>query len=184
MPYEKSICPLRMRNARMSGGGSRKNSGKGGNTASVAAALAKPIAEELGLSIWDVRFVKEGSLYYLRIFIDKDGGVSIDDCERMSRAVSKPLDDLDPIEQSYILEVCSPGIERELTRPEHFDAMKGSQVRIKLFRPVDGCKELFGRLVGLRDRMIVIADDSGQEFEIAKKDAVSVRLADSEQFDI
>lgn len=154
--------------------------GNGGNTASVVAALVKPIAEELGLRIWDVRFVKEGALYYLRIFIDKDGGVSIDDCERLSKAVNKPLDELDPIEQSYILEVCSPGIERELTRPEHFEAMKGSTVRIKLFRPVDGCKELCGTLAGLRDKMIILTGDDGTEIEIAKKDAVSVRLADSE----
>ena len=101
----------------MSGTGGRSGS-KGGNTVSKVAALAKPIAEELGLSLWDVRFVKEGAQYYLRIFIDKEGGVSVDDCERMSRAIDKPLDELDPIEQSYILEVCSPGIERELSRPD------------------------------------------------------------------
>ena len=161
----------------MSGG---KSGSKGGNTVRKVTELAGPIAEGLGLSLWDVRFVKEGTLYYLRIFIDKEGGVSVDDCEAMSRAIDKPLDDLDPIEQSYILEVCSPGIERELTRPEHFEAMKGQQVRVTLFRPVDGCREITGRLAGLRDRQIILTD-GGREISIEKKDAVSVRLTGEQQ---
>lgn len=160
----------------MSGANGGRSGSKGGNTVQKVTALAQPIAEELGLDLWDVRFVKEGALYYLRIFIDKDGGVSVDDCERMSRAIDEPLDRLDPIEQSYILEVCSPGIERELTRPEHFEAMKGRQVRVTLFRPIDGCREFVGNLEGLRDRQIIITGEDGGEMSIAKKDAVSVRL--------
>jgi len=159
---------------------SEKGKGKGGNTVSVVWQLAEPIAEELGLRLWDVRFVKEGASWYLRIFIDKDGGVGISDCEAMSRAVDEPLDRLDPIDQSYFLEVSSPGIERELTRPEHYELMKGREVCVNLFRPIDGEKEIIADLVGLRDKNIVLTDLDGTEFEIPRKDAVSVRLTDED----
>ena len=150
--------------------------GGAGSVATVVADLAKPIAEELGYTLWDVRYVKEGAYYYLRIFIDKTGGITLDDCEKMSRAVNGPLDELDPVDQSYFLEVCSPGIERELTRPEHFSAMAGCKVCIRLFRPVDGCKEIVAELVELRDGKIVVKDGEGHEFEIERKNAVSVKL--------
>lgn len=159
---------------------SEKAKGKGGNTVSVVWQLAEPIAKELGLRLWDVRFVKEGASWYLRIFIDKDGGVGISDCEAMSRAVDEPLDRLDPIDQSYFLEVSSPGIERELTRPEHYELMKGREVCVNLFRPIDGEKEIIADLVGLRDKNIVLTDLDGTEFEIPRKDAVSVRLTDED----
>ena len=159
---------------------SEKAKGKGGNTVSVVWQLAEPIAEQLGLRLWDVRFVKEGASWYLRIFIDKDGGVGISDCEAMSRAVDEPLDRLDPIDQSYFLEVSSPGIERELTRPEHYELMKGREVCVTLFRPIDGEKEIIADLVGLRDKNIVLTDLDGTEFEIPRKDAVSVRLTDED----
>lgn len=158
----------------------KKNKGKGGITVSAVNALAEPIAKELGLSIWDVRYVKEGASWYLRIFIDKEGGVSITDCEKMSRAIDKPLDELDPIDQSYFLEVCSPGIERELTRPEHFEKMAGREVCVTFFRPIDGEKEVIATLVGLRDKNIVLADLDGTEFEIPRKDASVVRLTDED----
>jgi ribosome maturation factor RimP len=87
----------------------------------------------LGLSLWDVRYVKEGAQWYLRIFIDKPDGVSIDDCEKVSRAVNDPLDALDPIENAYCLEVCSPGIERELKCIEHIEACEGWDVEVKLY---------------------------------------------------
>ena len=86
------------------------------NTVEAVTELVKPIIEQMGLILWDVRFVKEGAGWYLRIFIDKDSGVTIEDCENVTRAVDKPLDDLDPIEQNYCLEVSSPGIERELVK--------------------------------------------------------------------
>ena len=155
----------------------------GGNTVAAVTSIAKPIAEKLGLILWDVRFVKEGASWYLRIFIDKPGGVTLDDCEAMSRAVSDPLDEADPISQAYFLEVSSPGIERELTRPEHFEAMKGRDVSVNLFRPTeDGEKEIIAELVGLDGDRILLADLDGVAFEINKKDAVSVRLYDSEDF--
>ena len=158
----------------------------GGNTVAAVTSIAKPIAEKLGLILWDVKFVKEGASWYLRIFIDKPGGVTLDeldDCEAMSRAVNDPLDEADPINQAYFLEVSSPGIERELSRPEHFEAMKGRDVSVNLFRPTeDGVKEVIAELVGLDGDSIVLSDLDGTEFEINRKDVVSVRLYDSEAF--
>lgn len=156
----------------------------GGNTVAVVTKIARPIAEELGLILWDVRFVKEGASWYLRIFIDKEGGVTINDCEAMSRAVNGPIDEADPISQSYFLEVSSPGIERELNRPEHFEIMKGRDVSVNLYRPTEsGEKEIIAELIGLEGDNIVLADLDGVRFEINKKDAVSVRLYDCEDFD-
>lgn len=152
---------------------------KGGTTVSAVWRVAEPIAKELGLDIWDVRFVKEGASWYLRIFIDKSEGVTIEDCENMSRAVDGPLDELDPIEQSYFLEVSSPGTQRELTRPEHYEKMKGNDVVVKLYRPADtGEKEFVAELVGLSGDEIVFKDMDGTKFTIAKKEASSVHLYD------
>lgn len=108
--------------------------------------LIKPVVSSLGLTVWDVRFVKEGASYYLRVYIDKEGGVTIDDCADVSRAIDPIIDEADPIDKQYYLEVCSPGIERELTRDWHFRAAEGRQVRIKLFSAADGKKEFAGTL--------------------------------------
>lgn len=140
--------------------------------------LAEPIAAELGLSIWDVRFVKEGAYHYLRITIDKpEGSVDMDDCERMSRAVNGPLDELDPIDCEYCLEVCSPGIERELTRPEHFAAYIGAVLNVRLIRPLEnGQKELVAILHSYEDNVMELETQDGEFFHIEKKNASSVRL--------
>lgn len=139
--------------------------------------LAEPIAAELGLSIWDVRFVKEGAYHYLRITIDKPEGVDMDDCERMSRAVNGPLDALDPIDCEYCLEVCSPGIERELTRPEHFAAYIGAVLNVRLIRPLEnGQKELVAILHSYEDNVMELETQDGEFFHIEKKNASSVRL--------
>lgn len=152
---------------------------QGGNTVQRIWKLAQPIAEGLGLEIWDVRFVKEGAEWYLRIFIDKPEGVTIEDCEAMSRAVDHPLDELDAIEQSYCLEVCSPGLERELVRPEHFERFEGFPVKVRLIRPLpSGEKELSGLLGGLRDGVVTISREDGEEFSFSKKDTVFVKLDD------
>ncbi|MBE6764638.1 MAG: ribosome maturation factor RimP [Clostridia bacterium] len=157
------------------------SSSKGGNTVSVVSAIAEPVAKQLGLDLWDVRFEKEGASWYLRIFIDKKEGISIDDCEKMSKAVDPLIEEADPIDQSYFLEVCSPGIERELRRPEHFEKMSGREVCVRLFRPLeDGTREVIADLVGLRDGSIVLTDLDGTEFEIPKKEAVSVCLTDED----
>lgn len=155
----------------------------GNNTVTAVTKIVKPIAERLGLILWDVRFVKEGASWYLRVFIDKESGVTLDDCEAMSRAISDPLDQADPIDQAYFLEVSSPGIERELTRPEHFEAMKGRDVSVNLYRPTaEGEKEIIAELAGLNGNDILLRDLDGTAFTISRRDAVSVRLYDCEDY--
>ena len=116
------------------------------NTVAVVTALIEPIIEKFGLELWDVRFEKEGSSWFLRIFIDKDGGIGIDDCENVSRAVDPLLDEADPIENSYILEVSSPGIERELVKDSHFLKYIGEPVHVRFIRPVNGERDFIGIL--------------------------------------
>ncbi len=153
---------------------------KGKNTVTTVEEIARPIAEELGLQIWDVRYLKEGSQWYLRIFIDKDGGVDINDCERMSRALDEPLDKADPIDGEYILEVSSPGVERELVKPEHFEAFIGADIMVKMIRPIDGIgKEFKGVLTAYDDGMVTITDHSGENtVTVGKKDAAYIKLDD------
>lgn len=153
---------------------------KGKNTVTTVEEIARPIAEELGLEIWDVRYLKEGSQWFLRIFIDKDGGVDINDCERMSRALDEPLDKADPIDGEYILEVSSPGIERELVRPEHFEAFIGADIMVKMIRPLEGVgKEFKGVLTAYSDGDVTITDHSGENtVTIRKKDAAYIKLDD------
>ena len=154
---------------------------RSGGTVQIVTALAEPVARQLGLSLWDVRFVKEGAGWFLRILIDKPGGVGIDDCEKMSRALNPLLDQADPIEQSYCLEVCSPGIGRELTRPEHFQRFAGARVRVKLIRPgQDGRRELTGTLLSCEDSVIRLRAGEEELIAIPKKDTSSVRLLDDE----
>lgn len=153
---------------------------KSGNTVEKVWELADPIAQKLGLQIWDIRFLKEGANWFLRIFIDKDSGVGIEDCENMSRAINTPLDELDPISQSYCLEVCSPGMERELVRKEHFKAFLGSPVKIKLIRPLeDGNREVIGILKDFKDNTVILETDNG-EISLAKKDTSWVRLVEED----
>jgi len=149
---------------------------KGGNTADICRALAQSPAEELGLVIWDVRFVKEGAAWYLRYYIDKDGGVDINDCVAMTRALNPLLDEADPIAVSYTLEVSSPGIERELTRPEHFVWCEGDAVAITLFAPKDGVREFGGILQPCENGQICITDEDEQPLVFDKKDVSSVHL--------
>ena len=150
---------------------------KGGNVAQNVWRMAEPYAAELGLSIWDVRFVKEGAYHYLRVFIDKPAGITIDDCEAMSRAINGPLDELDPIDGEYCLEVCSPGIERELTRPEHFAPYLGAVLNVRLIRPLaDGRKELVAILHSYEDSEMELETQEGEFLHIKKKETASVRL--------
>lgn len=151
---------------------------KGGNTVKTVWEIVEPIANELGLRIWDVRFLKEGSSWYLRIFIDKDGGVSIDDCVDLTHAINDPLDEADPIEQAYFLEVSSPGVERELVRDEHFSAYLGEKIKVKMIRPIDGQREFSGILSDYTDGNITIALEDGKGFTFTKKEASWVKLDD------
>ena len=154
-----------------------KNQGQ--NTISVVWKIAEPIAANLGLDIWDIRFVKEGSMWYLRIFIDKPDGISIEDCENMSRAIDAPLDEADPINISYCLEVCSPGIERELTRDEHFKKFIGSKVIVKFIRPLEsGEREIKGVLNEYSNSNIKIILNDGNDICFNKKDTVFIKVDD------
>lgn len=151
---------------------------KGGSTVNTVWQLAQPIAKSLGLELWDVRFEKEGADWFLRIFIDKDGGVSIDDCVEMSHAVDKPLDEADPIEQSYCLEVSSPGVERDLKRDEHFEKCLGEKIMVKLIRPVDGQREFKGILESYDNGNFELLTEEGTKLMINKKEASYVKLDD------
>ncbi|MBQ8029087.1 MAG: ribosome maturation factor RimP [Clostridia bacterium] len=153
---------------------------KGGNTVDAVRKIAEPIAQQLGLEIWDVRYVKEGSQWYLRIFIDKEGGVSIDDCVDMTHAINKPLDEADPIEQAYCLEVSSPGIERELVRDEHFEKSLGEKVMIKTIRPIENQRDFKGILEGYKDGVITIKSEE-TEVSFNKKELSWIKLDDFEQ---
>ena len=155
---------------------------KGGNTVQAVTALAAPVAEQLGVSIWDVRFEKEGAGWYLRIFIDKSGGVSIDDCVDFTHAINGPLDEADLIEQAYCLEVSSPGLERELKRDAHFEACIGEKIKLKTIRPVDGEREFAGTLAGFADGVVTLKGDNG-DLSFSKKDLAWVRLDDFSGFD-
>lgn len=152
---------------------------QGGNTVAEVTRLVRPIVEEMGLTLWDVRYVKEGATWYLRIFIDKDEGVTIDDCEAVTRAVDAPLDELDPIENAYCLEVSSPGIERELIEESHFESFLGAPVMIRLIRPDEsGKRDLKGTLVSHTKDSVEISMENGDVRAINKKDTVYIKLDD------
>lgn len=122
----------------------------------LVADMARPIARDAGCELWDVEYVREAGTWYLRIYIDKDGGVDILDCETVSRKISDWLDETDPIEGSYTLEVSSAGAERPLKRPSDFERFMGSPVAVKLYKAQDGRKELAGVLAGYKDGDITI----------------------------
>lgn len=149
------------------------------NTVSLVWDIAEPIAEELGLILWDVLFEKEGANYYLRIIIDKEDGVGIDDCVNMSHAIDGPLDREDPIDRQYNLQVSSPGIERKLTRPFHFDYAMGEKIILKLIRPWEGKREFKGTLVDYSENGdVTIALDEENTMTAEKKEIAWVKLDD------
>ena len=123
--------------------------------------LLAPIVEKMGIEIYDVEYVKEGSEYYLRAYIDKEGGVNINDCEAVSRAFSDVLDEADPIEEAYVLEVSSPGLGRTLKKDRHLQKSIGQDVEVKLFKPLEGtkCKEFEGELIRFDEKTITIRDE-------------------------
>ncbi len=124
---------------------------KGGNVVNAVREIAEPLAESLGYFIWDVEYVREGAQWYLRITIDSEDGIDINDCEKMHRAIDPLLDEADPIEDAYTLEVSSPGIERDLKNDMQIEACEGWDVEIKLYAPLDGSKLYRGSLLGLTD---------------------------------
>ena len=137
--------------------------------------FAKPVVESFGCKLWDVEYVREGSERYLRIYIDKDGGVDIDDCEKIHRAIDPILDEKDPITESYHFEVSSAGLERALKRPGDFEQVMGSAVLVKLYRPRNGLKEIPGFLRGYEDGKITV--EAGKEtITFQKSEVALVRL--------
>lgn len=124
--------------------------------------LIEPVAEELGVWIWDVEFVKEGARRVLRITIDSEDGVGIDDCEKLHRAIDPLLDEADPIEEQYYLEVCSPGLERELKNADHIYACEGWDVEVRLYAPIDGAKSFRGTLLPLGEDGEVRIESNGE----------------------
>lgn len=137
--------------------------------------LALPVCERHGVYIYNTEYKKEGSEYYLRLFIDKDGGVTIEDCENVSREISPMLDDLTFIKDAYIFEVSSPGIDRVLSKPWHYEKVMGEEIDIKLFAPIEGSKEITAVLKGYEDGKITV-EYNGKELEIEEKQAANVRL--------
>lgn len=122
--------------------------------------LVKPITDELGYYLWDVSYTKEGAVWHLCVFIDSDEGITIDDCERATEPINEIMDSADPIKQSYVLEVGSAGLERELLKEEHFEICEGDTVRIRFIRNVDGEKEITAVLSGAdKDGVSVVAED-------------------------
>ena len=136
--------------------------------------FSQPIVEENGCSLWDVEYVREGGEWYLRLYIDKDGGVNISDCEAISRAVDPILDEKDPIPDSYHFEVCSAGLERALKRPGDFEKFMGSSVLVKLYQPKNGSKEYKGVLTGYDNGRVTVETPAEMTFE--KQEVALVRL--------
>ena len=138
-------------------------------------AFAKPVVEQHGCSLWDVEYVREGTERFLRLYIEKEGGVDITDCEAISRAVDPILDEKDPIQESYHFEVCSAGLERALKRPGDFERFMGSPVMVKLYRPRNGLKEFPGILRGYEEGRVTV--ECGKETVTFEKSQVAlVRL--------
>ena len=126
------------------------------NIAGIVRDLLEPIADGFGYMLWDVEYVKEGAEMILRITIDKEEGIDIEDCEKMHRAIDPVLDEADPIEVSYRLEVSSPGVERTISRPEHYDACIGEKVEAKLYAPMSGQKKLIGILAAADEKTFTL----------------------------
>ena len=139
------------------------------------AALAAPVVEEEGCSLWDVEYVREAGTWYLRVLVDKEGGLSIDDCERISRRLDPMLDEADPIPDSYVFEVGSAGAERELKRPGDFEQFLGSEVELRLYQPVNGSKSFVGKLKAY-DNGDVTIENGSTELRFDKGKIAQVRL--------
>jgi len=138
--------------------------------------LLEPILKENNFELYDVEFVKEAGTFYLRAFIDKEGGININDCELVSRRLSDLLDEKDFIPDAYILEVSSPGLGRALKKDKHFEKSIGEEVEIKLFKAIDKQKDFTGYLESFNDEVIVISDEAENELEFERSNIASVRL--------
>lgn len=142
----------------------------------LTAELAAPFVEAAGCTLWDVEYVREGGAWYLRVYIDCEAGVTIGQCEAVHRPLGDALDAADPIEGSYVLEVCSAGCDRALKKPEHFAACMGREVEVRLYRPRDGRKEFHGVLTGYGQGDVTIETAAGEPLRFEKKELALVRL--------
>lgn len=143
---------------------------KGYSIAERVEALVAPCITELGYRIWDVEYVKEGAEWYLRVTLDSDDGIDIDDCEKVSRAINPIIDEADPIEDFYYLEVSSPGLERVLRKSEHFEASIGSEVEIRLFAPDENKKKSYVGILSAYDEetLTIEVDQASQKIPMSK----------------
>jgi len=141
---------------------------KNPSVVTVVTELITPVADELGYFIWDVEFVKEGGKRILRVTIDNEEGITIDDCEKLHRAIDPVLDEADPIEEAYYLEVSSPGIERDLKTDMHISACEGWDVEVRLYAPVDNAKVFRGKLMELGENGEIRIDVNGEVREFAR----------------
>lgn len=139
-------------------------------------AITLPITEELGFELVDVEYVKEGSTWYLRVYIDKPGGITVDDCEVVNRRVGDKLDELDYIEDSYIFEVSSPGLGRPLKKDKDFNRSLGEEVEVRLFRPVERSKEFVGLLKAFDKDTITLELENEEELVLERNAIALIRL--------
>ena len=138
--------------------------------------LAEPVVKENGCELWDVEYVREAGQWFLRLYLDKDGGVDILDCEAISRKVSDLLDEADPIESSYTFEVSSAGLERQLKRPSDFERFMGEKILLKTYKPIAGRKEFAGILAGYDSGSVLVDMGGGDPLWFEEKDIALVRL--------
>lgn len=139
--------------------------------------LINPLIEESGFELVDVEYVKEAGNYYLRVYIDKPGGITVDDCEVISRSFNDILDSEDYIEDSYIFEVSSPGLGRPLKKDRDFERSIGKEVDIKLYKAVDHSKDFTGVLVSYDGNTVVIETDDEKTISFEKKEIALIRLS-------
>ena len=142
----------------------------------LVAEVAAPVAQEQGCTLWDVEYVREAGQWYLRLYLDKDGGVDILDCEAISRKVSDLLDEADPIESSYVFEVGSAGLERQLKRPGDLQQFMVSPVLVKTCQPKDGRKEFAGKLAGYDNGAVLLDMGTAEPVRLEKNEVALVRL--------
>lgn len=138
--------------------------------------LLEPILNEFQFELYDVEFVKEAGTFYLRAFIDKEDGITINDCETVSRKLSDLLDQKDFIPDSYILEVSSPGLGRQLKKDKHFEKSIGEEVELKLFKAIEKQKEFSGILESFTEEVLVIQEENGNLIEFDRSNIATVRL--------
>ncbi|HFL3265265.1 TPA: ribosome maturation factor RimP [Clostridioides difficile] len=139
--------------------------------------IVTKITDEHGFEMVDVEYVKEAGEYYLRVYIDKEEGISLNECELVSRELSPILDEKDPIKENYFLEVSSPGLDRALKKDRDFVRYQGRDVDLKLYKPLNGCKQFEGEFVGLTEDNNIKIIVNGKEMEFNRKDVAIVRLA-------